>query len=187
MATAMLAGLYMLAAGTEEGFSEADRSAVEAVTNAGTAALHAEIESSEVTLGPSLLQDSRIKASLDATAGGPVPEGEMTLQDTLHEVANETLLKDYPLMSVAFIDKQAQVIAKTGMYEGLFDELVLLDDLKNSSGEVRFSATLGGIDPTSGVAGDFDLDGVTELRLIGRDGTVQCFVRGEDQGLAACL
>lgn len=139
----MLAGLYMLAAGTDEGFSEADKSAVEAVTNAGTAALHAEIESSPVTLGPSLLQDSRIKQALSGT---PVTEGEEppNLQDVLYEVANETLLKDYPLMSVAFIDKQAAVVAKTGMYETLFDELVALEDLKNSSGEVRFSATLGG-------------------------------------------
>lgn len=144
LATAMLAGLYMLASGTEQGFTDADRSAIEAVTNAGTAALHAEIESSPVTLGPSLLQDSRLQASVTATANGPVPEGELTLQDTLYEVANETLLKDYSLMSVAFVDKQAQVVAKTGMYEGLFAELVLLDEVKNSDGEARFSATLGG-------------------------------------------
>jgi hypothetical protein len=142
----MMAGLYMLASGTEDGFTEADRSAVEAVTNAGTAALHAEIESSPVALGPSLLQDTRLRASISGTSNDlpPPPEGVVSLQDTLYEVANETLLKDYPLMSVAFVDKQAQIVAKTGMYENHFDELVLLDEVKNSDGEARFSATLGG-------------------------------------------
>ena len=143
LATAMLAGLFLLAAGTNQGFSDADKSAIEAVTNAGTAALHAEIESSPVTLGPSLLGDTRMQEALAPSAEAPA-EGEVPLQQTLYEVANETLLKDYPLMSVAFIDGQNQVLARTGMDEGLFDEVVGITELRDADGEARFSATLGG-------------------------------------------
>lgn len=144
LATALLAGLYLLAAGSDEGFSDADKAAIEAVTNAGSAALHAEIESSPVTLGPSLLQDTRIQEALQRSAEGEVPEGELDLPQVLSEVANESLLADYPLMSVAFMDKNGQIVARTGMDEPLFDEVAALPDVSRIDGASRFSATLGG-------------------------------------------
>ena len=140
----MLAGLFLLAAGSEEGFSDADKAAIEAVTNAGSAALHAEIESSPVNLGPSLLQDTRIAEGLSRTANGPPPEGELDLPEVLDEVANETLLANYPLMSVAFVDKTGQLVASTGMDKTLFEKVLALPELTGAAGATRFSATLGG-------------------------------------------
>ncbi len=139
----MLAGLFLLAAGEEEGFSDAEKAAVEAVTNAGSAALHAEIESSPVGIAPSLLNDSEIKAALEHAAQEP-PDPEFDFAQTFDEIANGGILQDHPLMSMAFIDRSGQLIGTTGMDKALFDEVVGLPEVTATDGEARFSATLSG-------------------------------------------
>ena len=92
MTSAFLAGMFMLAAGGETGFSEGEKKAVEAVTNAGTAALTAELESSPVGLGPSLLKDANLAEHLRATAAGEeLAEDAPNLQTLLFDVANDPL------------------------------------------------------------------------------------------------
>jgi hypothetical protein len=146
MASAFLAGMFMLAAGGETGFSEGEKKAVEAVTNAGTAALTAELESSPVGLGPTILKDASLAEHLRATAAGEeLGEEAPNLQTLLFDVANETLLKDHALMSVAIVDKDGQILARTGMEETLFPEVVTLTAFqKADDAATRFSATLGG-------------------------------------------
>lgn len=144
LATAFLAGMFLLSIGTSGGFSDSDRTAIRAVTEAGLAAFEADIQSSPVALGPALLKDSRLKEAMERE--GEVDEG-MDLQGTLIMVANEGLLESYPLMSVALVDKTGTIVAKTGLDENAFDEVVKLGaftTVQAGEEEGLFSATIGG-------------------------------------------
>ena len=145
LATAFLAGMFLLSVGSSGGFTESDRTAIRAVTEAGLAAFEADIQSSPASLGPSLLTDSRLKEVMERE---PDDEGEgLDLQGTLILVANDGLLEEHPLMSVALIDKAGAIAAKTGLDEGVFDELTKLGAFTTaqaSNDAALFSATLGG-------------------------------------------
>lgn len=145
LATAFLAGMFLLSIGSSGGFTDSDRTAIRAVTEAGLAAFEADIQSSPVALGPALLKDSRLKEAMETE---PDEEAEgLDLQGTFVTVANEGLLENFPLMSVALIDKAGAVAAKTGLDEGLFDQIASLSAFtaaQASSDEDLFSATLGG-------------------------------------------
>lgn len=151
LATVCLAGMYLLSTGSSGGFTSADETAVRAVTEAGMAALQSDINSSPVSLGPSLLQDTRLKEALDRPAVPPPgPDGlqEPTLQDIFWQVANESLLNEYPRMSMAIVDKSGAILARAEPLEqGLFDEFVKIPIaqtvLANEDPEL-LSATLGG-------------------------------------------
>jgi hypothetical protein len=156
LATACLAGMYLLSTGASGGFTEADKTAVRAVTEGGVAALQADVNSSPVSLGPSLLNDSRLKDALDPPTDPPPKREdedgfEMTpeerLAKVLEDVANESLLDENPLMSVALVDQTGKIFAKTGLAPELFDELVQLEPMKEalkSEDAPLFSATIGG-------------------------------------------
>ncbi len=148
LATACLAGMYLLSTGSSGGFTEADETAVRAVTEAGIAALASDIYSSPVSLGPSLLNDTRLKHALE---GPVVPDPEdpdaQSLKDVFDRVANESLLDEHPRMSMAVVDKAGNVLARTGLAPELFDELVKMpaisSALETEEAEL-LSATLGG-------------------------------------------
>jgi hypothetical protein len=155
LATACLAGMYLLSTGSSGGFTEADNTAVRAVTEAGMAALASDVNSSPVSLGPSLLADSRLKEALDPPTDPPPKPDEDGLEQTPEEklaavfedVANESLLDEQPLMSVALIDKDGKVAAKTGLAPELFEELTQLQaiqDALESEDAQLLSATVGG-------------------------------------------
>lgn len=151
LATACLAGMYLLSTGSSGGFTTADETAVRAVTEAGMAALASDINSSPVSLGPSLLSDTRLKEALDAPLVPPPDEDGLegaTLQDVFWQVANESLLNEHPRMSTAIIDKSGNVLARAEPLEqGLFDELVKMPSIESllASEEAElFSATIGG-------------------------------------------
>jgi hypothetical protein len=136
--------MFLLSIGTSGGFSDSDRTAIHAVTEAGLAAFEADIQSSAVALGPALLTDSRLKEAMERE--GEVDEG-MDLQGTLIMVANEGLLEEHPLMSVALVDKTGTIVAKTGLDEGAFDEVVKLGaftTVQASTDSGLFSATIAG-------------------------------------------
>jgi hypothetical protein len=153
LATACLAGMYLLSTGSSGGFSSADETAVRAVTEAGMAALASDINSSPVSLGPSLLSDTRLRDALEKPAvPSPEEEGEgglegPSLQDVFVQVANEGLLNEYPRMSMAITDKNGNILARTGLSPELFDELVKMpafDMAMNSEEAELLSSTLGG-------------------------------------------
>jgi hypothetical protein len=151
LATVCLAGMYLLSTGSSGGFTPADETAVRAVTEAGMAALESDINSSPVSLGPSLLSETRLKEALDRPAVPPVGEDglqEPTLQDVFWQVANESLLNEYPRMSMAIVDQGGTILARAEPLEqGLFDELVKMPVAETAlaSEEAELlSATLGG-------------------------------------------
>ena len=148
LATACLAGMYLLSTGSSGGFTEADKTAVRAVTEAGIAALASDINSSPVSLGPSLLSDTRLKEAIEGPAIPPEDDPEaQSLQEVFEQVANEGLLDEHPRMSMAIVDKAGNVLARTGLSPELFDDLVKMPAietaLKGEEAEL-LSATLGG-------------------------------------------
>jgi hypothetical protein len=151
LATVCLAGMYLLSTGSSGGFTSADETAVRAVTEAGMAALQSDINSSPVSLGPSLLSDTRLKEALDGPAVPP-PDADglqgPTLQDIFWQVANESLLNEYPRMSMAIVDKSGTILARAEPLEqGLFDEFVkipIAETVLASEEPELLSATLGG-------------------------------------------
>jgi hypothetical protein len=151
LATVCLAGMYLLSTGSAGGFTPADETAVRAVTEAGMAALQSDINSSPVSLGPSLLSDTRLKEALDGPAVPPVGEDGLqdpTLQDIFWQVANESLLNEYPRMSMAIVDKGGTILARAEPLEqGLFDEFVKMPVAQTALASEEpelLSATLGG-------------------------------------------
>ena len=149
LATAFLAGMFLLSLGTPGGFSEADRAAIRAVTEAGLAALRAEIQSSPVQRAPALLTDARLKEALDR----PEPEPDQPidvdappLSQVLADVSEENLLGDNPQMTVGLADSSAKVIAANGIAEPLIQEAVATTAYKAvpEGSEALFSAALGG-------------------------------------------
>ncbi|PRQ07075.1 hypothetical protein ENSA7_32140 [Enhygromyxa salina] len=142
--------MYLLSTGSAGGFTEADETAVRAVTEAGMAALASDINSSTVSLGPSLLSDTRLREALDGPAVPVVDDDGLegpSLQQVFVQVANESLLNEYPRMSMAIVDKSGNVLARTGLAPELFDELVKMGAMESaldSEEPELLSATLAG-------------------------------------------
>lgn len=146
LATAFLAGMFLLSFGTAGGFTDADKAALQATTEAGVAALAAEIQASPVSRAPTMLQDPALKAAMN-----PVPARDGTIPATdisgaLSNVANTGLLQDYPQMTVALFDKTGQVVALHGAESDKIAEVPKLPAYINVAPESEdlFSATLGG-------------------------------------------
>lgn len=147
LATACLAGMYLLSTGSAGGFTEADETAVRAVTEAGMAAIDADISSSPVSLGPTLLSDPRIKEALERPVVPAEDDTSPGLQQVFQEVANDVggLLNEYPRMSMAVVDKSGNVLARTGLAPELFDNLTAtpgMDTALSSEEPELFSTTL---------------------------------------------
>lgn len=152
LATAFLAGMFLLSLPPAEGpFSEADKTATRALTNAGLAAFEADIASSPVNLGPSILLDTRLKEALDkdqlpAEEQPEVPDEGLDLQGTLGVVANGDggLLRDYPDMTFALVDKNGGNVT-SGVAVEILPELLSSDaftKVQKQVGDGLFSATL---------------------------------------------
>ena len=146
LATAFLAGMFLLSFGTAGGFTEADRAALQATTEAGVAALAAEIQASPVSRAPAMLQDPTLRAALFPT---PNKDGSLPPVDvpgTLSNVANTGLFQDYPQMTVALLDTAGAVIASHGAEIEKIGEVAKLPAFINVTPdrEEQFSATLGG-------------------------------------------
>ncbi|MBL9103895.1 MAG: hypothetical protein JNL82_23325 [Myxococcales bacterium] len=146
LATAFLAGMFLLSFGTAGGFTDADKAALQATTEAGVAALAAEIQASPVSRAPAMLQDPGLKAALNPVANrdGTIPTTDVS--GALSNVANTGLLQDYPQMTVALFDKTGAVVAVHGAESDKIAEVPKLPAYINVAPESEdlFSATLGG-------------------------------------------
>ncbi len=147
LATAFLAGMLLLSSGAAGGFSSADRAAIRATTEAGVAALAAEIHASPVSRAPALLQDPKLKQVLGTQK---VEDGEdrddlPPLQTVFVDVANQMLLSEYPQMTVALVNKEGESIASSGVGGDLISEVSEMPLVKEMGAdkEEQFSATLG--------------------------------------------
>lgn len=143
LATACLAGMFMLSFGHVGGFSDADRDALSSATEAGLAALNAQIQSSPVQRAPALLTDTRLRRVIQT----PPPEDsdEPDLQEVLDLVSDEALLADNPKMSVGLVDPNGTVTAASGIAAPLIQEAVATSAYQDvaPAEEAVFSAILG--------------------------------------------
>lgn len=146
-AAAFLAGMMVLSLGPAGGFTDADRAAVRAATEAGLAAIQAEIQSSAVQRAPSLLTDSRLADALDKFDPDVAEDDPrfVPLEQILADVSEENLLGDFPKMTVGIVDREGKVVAGNGIGKGLLDPAaqVAMRHAKEGA-ETLLSATLGG-------------------------------------------
>ena len=104
LATACLAGMFLLSGSSGGGFTEADRAAVRAVTEAGVAALEAQLQASPVQQIAGLPQDARLKDLLVAEPSKDDPDAlEADLYDALGEASEELRVRTSSNMTVAVI------------------------------------------------------------------------------------
>jgi len=145
LATAFLAGMFLLSFGTAGGFTEADRTALQATTEAGVAALAAEIQASPVSRAPAMLQDPTLKNALFPPATPPKDYVGTDVPTALTNVAANNL-QDYPLMTVALFDSAGTVVASHGAETEKIVEVSKLPAYIDvaPTAEAQFSVTLGG-------------------------------------------
>lgn len=131
LATGCLAGMFMLSAQSTEDFSEADRSALRAVTEAGIAAIEAEIASAPVRYADDLLEDEELGNALareddaaPAREDDAAPEVERTLDDIVSERAHELREAHRSDMTIAIIDDKGQIKAVNGIDEPKVSEFI---------------------------------------------------------------
>jgi len=145
LATIFFAGMFLLSFGTATGFSDADRTAIQATTKAGIAALAAEIQASPVSRAPTILTDPDLRRALDP---GPLElkNPPPPLDQSFSDVANALLLADFPQMTVGMIDKGGAVVVGTGVSTEILPEIGKLEAVTDlqAGEETLFSAALGG-------------------------------------------
>ncbi len=144
LATLFLAGMFLLSHGSAGGFSDADRAAIRATTEAGIAALTAEIHASPVSRASTLLQTPELKAALGPVKveDGDKADEALPLQQVFVATANNALLEEYPQMSVGLLDGDGKVIVSTGVNDTLIGEVGQLANYKDIAVEQdsQFSA-----------------------------------------------
>ncbi len=146
-AAAFLAGMYLLSLGPAGGFTDADRTAVRAATEAGLAAIQAELRSSPVQRAPALLNAPRLADAIDRFDPSIAEDSPkfVPLEQTLADVSEESLLSDFPKMTVGIVDKDGKVIAGNGLGKGLLEQAARVAIARaQTDAETLVSATLGG-------------------------------------------
>lgn len=130
LATGCLAGMFLLALGSGSDFSESDRAAIRAVTEAGIAALRAEIQASPAQQASALLDDPRL---LEAMARSPereanLPPSELSLEQLLAERLEQLRLRtDSDRLTAGLIREDRSIEASNGAREARLTELVGTD------------------------------------------------------------
>ena len=144
LAAAFLAGMFLLSLGNRGGFTDADKAAIRAVTEAGLAALRAEISASAVQRAPLLLLDPRLEQALAV----PMPEGDdpdaPDLDRILAEVAEDNQFGNLKI-TVGLVSEEGSALA-AHPNEKLLEDAITTESFRalNSTDEALFSATLGG-------------------------------------------
>lgn len=145
LATACLAGMFLLSGSSGGGFTDADRAAVRAVTEAGVAALEAQLQASPVQQIASMPQDARLKDVLVADPRKDDPDAlEADIYDALGEVAEETRVRTGSNMTVAVVTSEGKIMAASGAAEKEIPELVASTAYQEAPADedVLFSITL---------------------------------------------
>jgi hypothetical protein len=118
LATACLAGMFLLSGSSGGGFTDTDRAAVRAITEAGVAALEAQLQASPVQQIAGLPQDARLKDLLVADPDKDDPDAlEADLYDALGEVVEEARVRTSSNMTVAIVAADGKVMAASGVTE----------------------------------------------------------------------
>ncbi len=146
-AAAFLAGMYLLSLGPAGGFTDADRTAVRAATEAGLAAIQAELQSSPVQRAPALLNAPRLADAIDRFDPSIEEDSPkfVPLEQILADVSEESLLRDFPKMTVGIVDKEGKLVAGNGLGKGLLEQAARVVVARaQTDAETLVSATLGG-------------------------------------------
>lgn len=147
LATASLAGMFLLSGSSGGGFSDADRAAVRAVTEAGLAALQAQLRASPVQQIGSLEQVTSLQEALAAKRNPDDPDAyEAGVYEALAEAAEETRVRTGSNMTVAIIDGNGAIMAASGAVERELPELVASTAFQEAptDADALFSITLAG-------------------------------------------
>lgn len=145
LATACLAGMFLLSGSSGGGFTDADRAAVRAVTEAGVAALEAQLQASPVQQIASMPQDARLKDVLVADPRKDDPDAlEADIYDALGEVAEDLRVRTGSNMTVAVVTSEGKIMAASGAAEKEIPELVTSTAYQEAPADddVLFSITL---------------------------------------------
>ena len=149
LAVGCLAGMFLLSAGSSGDFTDADKAAIQAVTEAGVAAIEAEIQGSSVQQATLATFDPRLQKALERTDGTPteeLPEDELPLEQILIEVAEDLRVRtDSGKLTLAVIEKTGVISAVNGVAESNMGELVSSDAFKAvpPTEDALFSIILG--------------------------------------------
>ncbi|MEM6292329.1 MAG: hypothetical protein AAGA54_13730, partial [Myxococcota bacterium] len=139
--------MFLLSAGNSGDFSDADRDAVRAVTEAGVAALAAEVSSSKVQEVSILALDERLREAAERTDAGREAEDfdGTPLVQILTEVTEELRVKTGSNVTVALVDGKGSVLAANGISESSIPDVVAMEAYRAipPTSEGMFSITLG--------------------------------------------
>jgi len=148
LATFCLAGMFLLARGTSGDFTEEDRTALRAVTEAGIAALEAQIEASPVRQVATIKLDPALREALARTPEqeAKLPDDKLPLAQVFTESAEGVRVRNDSDMTIAIVDRTGSIAAVSGIGEPLLSELVgssAYQELPADQGGL-FSLALGG-------------------------------------------
>lgn len=149
LASLCLGGMFLLSQGNNGNFSEADRTALRALTEAGIAALEAEIESSSVRQVGSMLVDPGVREALLRTAEqeAKLPMEKIPLVQVFRDAAQALRVRNHSdAMTLALIDPSGEVVAMNGLGEPHVTELVGTTSYQEApiDDDALFSLMLGG-------------------------------------------
>lgn len=170
LATGCLAGMFLLSAGQSGDFTDADRDAVRAVTEAGVAALTAEISASTVQQVNALVLDDTLREAL-ARDPKAVDDEATPLAQVLAEATEALRIRTKSNLTVAVVDGSGKIVASNGLAETSMAEVVATEAFRSipPTEDGQFSITLGDeihvAKVTRSVVGDQRLVGVDKLNL----------------------
>ncbi len=171
LATGCLAGMFLLSAGHSGDFSDADRDAVRAVTEAGVAALTAEISASKVQQIGDLVLNQNLREALAREADDDDDDDEAPLSQVLAEATEALRVRTSSNITVAVVDGSGKIVASNGLAETSMAEVVTTDAFRSipPTEDGQFSITLGDeihvAKVTRSVVSEHRLVGVDKLNL----------------------
>lgn len=147
LATAFLAGMFLLSFGTAGGFTDADRAALKAKTEAGVTALEAAIQASPVSRAPAILADPYLRTALNPPQPGTSKVTPPELGKAFADAANMAVLFDHPGMSVGLFDRAGAPLVQAGVSPDDVKEAAKLPNFMSAPAdkEDQFSANLRGV------------------------------------------
>ena len=149
LATFFLAGMFLVASGGDEDFSEADEAAIQAIADAGLAALEAQILAHPVEQTSVVLYDPRVREALEAVeeSDDAVEPGQLPLGEVVAEITEQLRVRSSEsTLTVAVVAEDGEVKAANGVAEPNLPELFGMDAIKDiaPNEEAQFSIILGG-------------------------------------------
>ncbi len=146
-ASLCLGGMFLLSRGTSGEFSESDRAALRAVTEAGIASLSAQIDASPVRQVAHVLLRDDLREALARTPDeeAKLASDQLSLAQIFTEAAEEFRVSNKSDMTVALIEESGSIAAVSGIGEPLLAELIGSTPYQElpATDDRLFSLTLG--------------------------------------------